>query len=256
MKPRHCCLFVILIGAILCGRWRVVRGDEFDEQISGLAELRPSNDADLDHAEQIADQLLKNHTLPKEQAQIYFAIATAEGQAGLRRPAKVAEYAQKAFEGDLPIDQRMRASIYWGDALATQFPTERAKCVSPYIKGLALAISQGLPRVAPVPPQFPQYDVWSGLGDNDPAIIRIKAERAKAIEAWNEAKRIRKLVELRDTLVRQIKWLYGSDAGRNAELEQIVIRELNGSEAAKKLMQQIPEAAPDVPSSSQPSSVP
>jgi hypothetical protein len=99
--------------------------------------------------------LLDFYPSPEEQAAIYAAIAMMYANEGMREPAKVAAFAQKAVTL-VDVVAGCQLYLYWGEALEILFPPPRDSALlrqvaRPYLEGLKLASSQsGDPR-EPVP---------------------------------------------------------------------------------------------------------
>jgi RNA polymerase sigma factor (sigma-70 family) len=206
------------------------------------SEFRHGPEEKFAELERLADDLLKRYPEPDNQAHIYFQVAHVAGQSGLDKHIdRVRKYAGKALALSRdPVERGMLYS-YLGSAAELDpalktFEARRQLAADMLLEGYAQMLAQDLPEKAP---DLPRVDKIGGGGINPGA----RAQHAAQLEAREQAEFVRALVQRRDTLANQLRWLYRPDPkvhGRNAngpnELRALATRKLNDPAAVSALL--------------------
>ena len=119
---------------------------QLTEHLAQIDRERTGRAGDMDVIETRALDLLKPDSTEKDKAEVYRAIAVMYANDGMRHPAKVAEYCEKALGYDTDILKACQLYLYWGEALESQnrqairLETTKSRKESsvPYVKGLEI----------------------------------------------------------------------------------------------------------------------
>jgi hypothetical protein len=191
---------------------------ELAEDLRALDAMRIGIDTDLAAVDRQGVALLKQYEQPAEQAQVYYQLAHVHAQSGMKQPKQIIEYAQAALDSKL-VTPEQRGTLYSYvsssrecDTTVKEFAERRRLALAPLLTGLAELQAFGLPDKAP---ELPVIGGKRGEFDDLPAARRaMEAE----VRARREAQRTNELIQRRDTLASQIKWLYAREPVADEEL--------------------------------------
>ena len=219
-------------------------------ELYGFDAYRHGSEEKFAELDRKADELLKKYTARDDQARIFFEVAHVAAQSDIRKHVKrVRRYAGKCLALSRDPLQRGTLYSYLGSAAEVEaentFDDRRRQAAKELLTGYAEMFAQELPDKAP---ELPAVDILFGEWI-DP--IPHEAARKRHAAQWaarQEAEFIRALVDRRDTLAKQLRWLYHPDPrihGRNPdgpeELRALAGKLLNDPKAAKALLAQVTE---------------
>lgn len=218
--------------------------DEISTEMANIRRLSKGQSTDFAEAERRCARLLESHESDDDRGRIFYQMAIFYGSTGQARPDKTAEYAQAALE--LPLDpvDRLQLYVYWGDSVQVKngpvtgdaFVAARADAAKPYLLGLKEAHSFQLPEQ---------------ITDSDfPPSVRIPIELPAESEEYKRLKPIsdqrsaqrqllvlkQRLIMHRDTISRQIAFMYSKTPLDTAGLEKLATDILNDKAAVDRLM--------------------
>jgi hypothetical protein len=225
---------------------------ELRRELSAFDAYRHGSEEKFIELERKADELLMRYTARDDQARICFEVAHVAAQSDIRNHVKrVRRYAEKSLALSRDPLQRGTLYSYLGSAAEVEaeksFGDRRRQAAKELLTGYAEMLAQELPAKAP---ELPAVDKLGGEGI-DPNLVeaaRARARHAAQMATRQEAEFIGELVDRRDTLANQLRWLYHPDPrihGRNPdgpeELKALAGKVLNDSTAVKALLARVTE---------------
>jgi len=190
-------------------------------------------------------ELLEEHPSPEEQGRIHYQLAHVHAQSAQKDPELVIEHAQRALGFPLDPALRLRAYVYWGDAVRILHGRKKA----PYAEGRRLAARvylEGLKetqryRIPEKRPTLPGVDAFDIMPENS-------ADHREAVERHERQMAARKQAEIDETLweyrrviVGQIVEMYTHEPLAATELRDLATRVLDSPAAVDALMKVIEE---------------
>jgi hypothetical protein len=166
---------------------------------------------------EVAEALAKRYTARDDQARICGQLASIAGQSWIDKHTEfVRKYARKCLE--LSRDPLERGRMYSLLACAVDlggftFAKGRREAADILLTGYRELLAQELPETAPELPIVEKLGDVVGRGGAEEALAR--ARHAGQVAARDEAQFLRDQIDLRDTLVRQLRDLYKPDAKRH-----------------------------------------
>lgn len=122
--------------AVLWGHASSALGeDPLRKELQELDRMRKGKQTPTDKVESRGGDLLEEHPSPEEQGRIHYQLAHVHAQSAQKDLELVIEHAQRALSFPLDPDLRLRAYVYWGDALRILHRRKKA----PYAEGRRLA---------------------------------------------------------------------------------------------------------------------
>jgi RNA polymerase sigma factor (sigma-70 family) len=196
---------------------------ELQRELLAFDAYRHGSEEKFAELERKADELLKKYPARDDQARIYYEVAHVAAQSDIRKHTKrVQAYARKSLALSRDPLQRGFLFSYLGSAAEVEdekpFADRRRRAAEALLTGYAELLAQELPEKAP---ELPVVEKLAEGIDQDPVQAgRDRARHAKQVAARREAEFIRDLVQRRDTLATQLRWLYHPHPkihGRNPE---------------------------------------
>lgn len=207
---------------------------------------RHGTEAKFAELERLADEWLKKYAEPQDQARILYQVAHVAGQSGIDKQfERVRQYARKSLALNQDPLERGHLHTYLGsaaevDSTVKDVAERRRRAADELLNGYAEMLAQELPDKAPELPRVEggEFDM------TDPNELGKHRSRQMAqIEARQQAEFTRDLVHRRDTLAKQLSWLYHPHPkihGRNAEgpqeLRNLAVKKLQDESAVIALM--------------------
>ncbi len=183
---------------------------------------RHGTEAKFAELEREADRLQREYPAQDDRARILAQVAHVAAQSDIRRQVeRVRKYGRLALAISRDPVQRGTLASYLGSAAEVDsgekdFTARRRNAARELLAGYAALVALDLPAKAPELPGVGRFDI-----DGDPAAVaQAQAFHAAQVEARRQAEFVRDLVERRDTLAGQLRWLYHPDPrvhGRNPE---------------------------------------
>lgn len=201
-----------------------------------LDAVRDGPRTEVGRVDELGREMLKKYSAPNERGQVYFFLAQVHAQCGLQDPQRVIEYATKALEHPLEVEQIPRLYVYWGDALqlanvTASLSTRRRTAAIPYLAGLKTVLRFKLPRQAPELPGVNLFDVI-GLGKKE-----AEQEHQRQLAARKLAEFQSEMIQHREVLAGQLRALYWQEPRDVAELRLLADRVLGNPPAVEWLIE-------------------
>jgi hypothetical protein len=221
-------------------------------ELSAFDAYRHGSEERFVELERKADGLLKKYTAPDDQARIYYEVAHVAAQSHIRNHVKrVRRYAAKCLALSRDPIQRGMLYGYLGSAAEVEaektFDDRRRQAAKELLTGFAEMLAQELPAKAPLLPVVDKLG-GEGIDPNPVEAVRARARHTAQMAARQEAEFIAELVDRRDMLANQLRWMYHPDPrihGRNPdgpeELKALAGKMLNDSAAVKALLARVTE---------------
>jgi hypothetical protein len=192
--------------------------------LRALESLRKGDKTPLDIVDKRGAELLEKYDEPADQALIHFDLAHIHAQSALKQPDKVIKHARAALDSKL-ITPEQRGTLYSYLASAREvekdekdFSVRRRNALAPLLTGLTELEAMNLPEKAPELPGLRL--LRDDFGDRAEQ-ARARAEYEKSRIVREKAERIQRLVQRRNTLKDQVKWLYYRDPIADDELREL-----------------------------------
>ncbi len=167
--------------------------------------------------EERAKALAQQYPAKDDQARIWAQVAWVAGQSGIDKHTDIVRtYASKCLEISRDPLERARMYSLLGstvDLSGHAFPKGRRAAAEILLTGYREMLAQELPETAPELPAVEKIGGVIGAGDAEEAQAR--ARHAAQLAAREKAQFVRDQVNLRDTLVRQLRDLYKPDTKRH-----------------------------------------
>jgi hypothetical protein len=222
---------------------RASGGDVLSQELQELDQMRNGKKTPFDEVDRRGKGLLKEHTSPVEQGQIYCHLALVNAQSGLFHPELVIDYAQRALQFPLEPYQRLLLCTYLGDALRAAnrekrpFHEIRKMAALPYLEGLNEAQKHQLPKEKPQLPAVDAFDVPK----ESPWYEKMKKKHDEQWAARKQAEINSKLWDQRRILTGQIVEIYSRKPHAATELREMATKILEDPAAVNALMKLIEE---------------
>jgi RNA polymerase sigma factor (sigma-70 family) len=221
---------------------------ELRRELAAFDAYRHGSEEKFGELERKADELLKKYPARDDQARIYGAVAHVAAQSDIRNHVKrVQTYARKSLALSRDPVQRGLMYSYLGSAVEVElekpFADRRREAATELLLGYVEMLAQELPEKAP---ELPIIEKLGGE-EEQPGPLEI-ARHAAQVEARLQAEFIRDLVQRRDTLAGQLRWLYHPHPkihGRNPEgpneLKALATKMLRDRKAVDALLDRVIE---------------
>jgi RNA polymerase sigma factor (sigma-70 family) len=225
---------------------------ELQRELSAFDAYRHGSEERFVELERKADELLKKYTAPDDQARIYFEMAHVAAQSDIRNHVqRVRRFARKSLALSRDPLQRGVLHSYLGSAAEVEaeetFEDRRRQAATELLTGYAEMLAQELPAKAPELPVVNKLGA-EGIDPDSVKAAQARARHAAQMAAREEAEFIRELVDRRDTLANQLRWLYhpdpkihGRTSGGPAKLRALAGRVLKDPKAVEALLERVTE---------------
>ena len=233
----HLFMILLLLSSVFFGGNS--RAQSIPDDIAALRAKGMGTQTDYAAVEKQAAEMIQRY-----QGLVYDEMAVMEAQGGVSRAQKVLEYAEKADAAPLGPEQKVQLHVYWGDSIR-QLNTPltdaaRKEAAAIYLSGYAIAIKENLPeKVSAELPIVSRLDF-----EGDPASPAYKAAMAahdKEVSDREKARHTRDMIQMRDTLKRQIVDLY-APRDKAQELKELAEKESIPPAAVVQLLKAVSEA--------------
>jgi RNA polymerase sigma factor (sigma-70 family) len=221
---------------------------------------RHQSPAKFQELEQLAARFIDKYPDRDNQARIYFQVAHITGQSWgdrvgvaeaelIKHLERMRKYGQKVLEISRDPIERGWIYSYLGSAAEidprlADFAERRRLAADPLLAGYAEALAQDLPKFAPELPVLEKIGPEEGSDPVEQA--KRRAQHAAQIEARRDAEWVRDLVQRRETLAIQLRWLYrpdlkvhGRDADGPDEIRALATKKLHHAAAVAELLARV-----------------
>jgi hypothetical protein len=186
---------------------------ELQRELFAFDAYRHGSEEQFAELERNAEGLLRRYTDRDDRARIAYEVAHVAAQSDIRRHVeRVRRYAGRSLALSRDPLQRGRLYSYLGsaaevDAAEKTFEGRRRRAGEALLAGYAEMLAQGLPAKAP---ELPAVDKVGGerFPPNSIRAAQARARHEAQVAARREAEFIGALVQRRDTLANQLRWLY------------------------------------------------
>jgi len=226
---------MILIGQ-LCSV--AIAADDLEVALHELRLQVLSRERPLSDAVDAYEALTEDFHAPEEVGRIYAALVEIYATHGDSQPEKTIEFAKEALARPLEPLSRMQTCVRLGDGMRRQshqnekggpLPS-RTEVATPYLQGLRVAVEQDLPdQLEDIPRPF-------GLRGGGSLYEKRREENERRMQAWKARKKKEAMMEVRETLERQLLSLYSDTPEDIKELRSLAEKYLIESPAVDKLI--------------------
>ena len=213
----QCCIVLFLLAV---GR---AEGRTLGEKLWDIESLQNGKNTPFAEVEAMAGLLLKEYPAPEDQGRIYYQLALVYAQSG---PVCEETIRNAKAALDLPLGgaKRLQLYVYWGDAIQVRHAgargndlmAARKEAAEIYLRGLKECVDHKVPKDKPAVEAsgFGNFD-----GPETDEIRRLKAEIAARNAANEDALSKIAMVEMQDTLIKQLVYMYSRFPFATNELE-------------------------------------
>jgi len=228
------------------------RADTLGEELSAIDRLIAGRDTPFEEAEKRCKGLLAKYASPEDQGRIYYQLAAIYTQSGMLRPEKAIEWCKKALE--YPLDPRKQVGLYiwWCTAIehvhagarGDSLVAARREVARLCLMGLRVCLDHNIRGSTQEFPPLPDMRYAGPRGDDD----KQYEERKRKVDERNRLVRERllhrRMVPLRNILVRRLASFYSQLPLPSDELRQMAGEVLADKQAVDDLMKEVVQAKP------------
>jgi len=226
---------------------------QFSAKLNSNESQTESNAIDLAHVETNYLQQLANCSDPTNKGRAYFALVNMyqnmDRDARLSHAEITGEYCEQALKYPQNALNACRILSIWGDVLelkyrlnpeqftGDQFSQVRCLAVKPYLKGLAIIMTNQIPEVSQTTPRLYSLTI-QGPGTNEYALKR-KKEHDELVKAYYRVTFENAMMEYREEFTARITRLYRNHPTSLYELREVAYQELQNTNFVDAFIQKM-----------------